>query len=67
VPIALQRLLWLPLVAALLIALSGLFALRAWFQGYWSWPSRVHYTLVALAGATVLWWTWHWNLLGFHY
>ena len=67
VPIALQRLLWLPLVAALLIALSGLFVLRAWFLGYWLWPSRVHYTLVAFAGATVLWWTWHWNLLGFHY
>ena len=67
VPIVLQQFLWLPLVAALLVALSGLYVLRAWFLGYWSWPSRVHYTLVALAGATVLWWTWHWNLLGFHY
>jgi CubicO group peptidase (beta-lactamase class C family) len=67
VSVFLQRLLWLPLVAALFLAISGLFVLRAWFKGYWSLPGRVYYTLVALAGITVLWWTWHWNLLGFHY
>lgn len=67
VPVLLQRILWLPILAALFLAISAYFALRAWAKGYWSFPGRLHYSSVALAGAAILWWTWHWNLLGFHY
>jgi hypothetical protein len=67
VPVLLQRILWLPIVAAVFVAISGLFTMRAWVNGYWSFPGRLHYSLVTLAGATLLWWAWHWNLLGFHY
>jgi hypothetical protein len=67
VPVLLQRILWLPIVAGLCVALCAFFTMRAWIDGYWSFPGRLHYSLVTLAGATLLWWTWHWNLLGFHY
>jgi hypothetical protein len=62
-----QQMLWLPLLAGLFALASIFFALQSWAKGYWSFPGRLHYSLVALAGTTLLWWTWHWNLLGFHY
>jgi CubicO group peptidase (beta-lactamase class C family) len=67
VPVLVQRILWLPIVAALFVAICAFFTMRAWIDGYWGFPGRLHYSLVTLAGATLLWWTWHWNLLGFHY
>lgn len=67
VPPHVQKLLWLPLVSAFFVLLTFLFALSAWAKGYWSSAGRIHYSLVALAGATLLWWSWHWNLLGFHF
>jgi CubicO group peptidase (beta-lactamase class C family) len=62
-----QHLLWLPLLAGLFALISVFFALLAWVKGYWGFPGRLHYSLVALAGSSLLWWSWHWNLLGFHY
>jgi CubicO group peptidase (beta-lactamase class C family) len=67
IPILLQRALWLPIGAALFVVLNGVFMVVAWLGGYWSFLGRVHYTLVTFAGAALLWWTYHWNLLGFHY
>jgi hypothetical protein len=67
VPSLLQRALWLPLVAIPLFAAAALFSVRAWKRKYWSLAGRIHYSLVTVAGLSLLGWLYYWNLLGFHY
>lgn len=57
---------WLMLVPQVIAALAGitlLGALIAWGMRYWRFMGRLHYTLVALAGAGFVWFLYHWNLL----
>lgn len=59
--------LWLPLLAIPLFAATAWFSVRAWTRKYWSLAGRLHYSLVTVAGLTLLGWLYYWNLLGFHY
>jgi hypothetical protein len=52
-------------VAALLALVLPYFAWRAWREKYWGWGSRIHYTLVTLAGLVFIWLAIYWNWLGF--
>jgi len=67
VPCLMQKALWLPLAAIPLLAATALFSVRAWTRKYWSLAGRIHYSLVTVAGLTLLGWLYYWNLLGFHY
>jgi len=44
---------------------TGALVVPAWRNGYWSLRWRVHYTLVVLAAAVLLWSLTYWNLLTF--
>jgi CubicO group peptidase (beta-lactamase class C family) len=65
VPPYMLGLLVIPLIAVLLA--PGLLALTvlAWKHRYGSTLSRMHHTLVTLAGLAFVWFAWYWNLLGF--
>lgn len=52
-------------VIAGLAAVTLLGCLIAWVMRYWRFSGRLHYTLVALAGAGFVWSLYHWNLLKF--
>ena len=53
----------LPLLSAVLTASTLILALIALRQGYWGRAGRLHYLLVALAGAAFLGSLHYWNLL----
>jgi CubicO group peptidase (beta-lactamase class C family) len=61
----LKALLALTPACAGLALLTGLGCLIAWVKGYWRFSGRLHYTLVALAGAGFTWFLYVWNLLPF--
>ena len=42
-------------------------AFLLWRKHYWRFTTRLHYTLVALAGVAFVWQLWYFNLLGFHF
>jgi CubicO group peptidase (beta-lactamase class C family) len=42
-------------------------SLQSWRKRYWRLTTRLHYTLVALAGSAFVWQLWYFNLLGFHF
>lgn len=44
---------------------AGALTVPAWRNGYWSLRWRVHYTVVVLAAAVLLWSLRYWNLLAF--
>lgn len=52
-------------VIAGLAAATLLGCLIAWLMSYWRITGRLHYTLVALAGAGFVWFLYNWNLLVF--
>ncbi|WP_082089019.1 serine hydrolase domain-containing protein [Methanosarcina siciliae] len=60
-------LLAIALIAAILALGSAVFAALAWKDSYWSYPERIHYSLVVLALLTFVWWLNNWNLLGFKF
>ncbi|TNE66190.1 MAG: serine hydrolase [Alphaproteobacteria bacterium] len=57
-----------PILAALALVWHLYLAYRVWtvplFAGKWQ---RIRHTVVSLVGLLMLWFTWYWNLLGFHY
>jgi CubicO group peptidase (beta-lactamase class C family) len=61
----LQKFLAVPQVIAVLAGITVLGCLVAWVNSYWRFTGRVHYTLVALAGAGFIYFLYHWNLLTF--
>jgi hypothetical protein len=67
VPSILKWALWLLLLAIPLFAATAWFSICAWTRKYWSLAGRIHYSLVAVAGLTLLGMLYYWNLLGFHY
>jgi CubicO group peptidase (beta-lactamase class C family) len=64
-PPLLKGLLYLAPVCAVLAAFTVVGCLIAWGQRYWRLTGRLHYTLVALAGAGFTWFLYYWNLLPF--
>jgi hypothetical protein len=50
---------------AALAALTILGCLIAWWNRYWRFTGRLHYTLVALAGVGFTGFLYYWNLLTF--
>ena len=58
----LTRLLWLAVPLTLAVVFL---AARAWFRREMAWGWRVHYSLIALASAALLWSLHFWNLLTF--
>ena len=52
----------LPLPIAVLASGLVVFTIQAWACRWWSFPGRVHYTLVTLAGLAFTWWLAYWNL-----
>jgi len=67
VPCLIRALLVIPIITTILTAALLLFTLLAWRRGYWSLVERWHYSLVALTCIALVIWSYHWNLLGFHY
>ncbi len=53
----------LPYILAGLGLLMLVFTLLAWTRRYWGWASRLHYSLLAFSGLSVLWAMWYWKLL----
>ena len=53
----------LPYILAGLGLLMLVFTLLSWSRRYWGWASRLHYSLLAFSGLSVLWAMWYWNLL----
>jgi CubicO group peptidase (beta-lactamase class C family) len=49
---------------ALLAVGAAFFTALAWRDRFWSTASRIHYTLVALAGVGTIWWYVNWQMLG---
>jgi CubicO group peptidase (beta-lactamase class C family) len=63
IPPLLQTALYLaPVVLALGVFVLGL-ALVAWAQRFWRPASRVHYTMLALAGLAFMWQLFYWNII----
>ncbi|WP_440945255.1 serine hydrolase domain-containing protein [Methanosarcina sp. T3] len=60
-------LLAIALIAAILALGSVVFAVLAWKDNYWSYPERIHYSLVVMALLAFVWWLNNWNLLGFRF
>ena len=59
----LKAVLSLPYPGAVLALLSLVFCALAWRKGYWGWKGRIHYTLLALAGAAFVWWLRFWKII----
>jgi hypothetical protein len=62
-PLTFYILMALPYILAGLGVLMLVFAVLAWIRRYWNLVGRLHYTLLALSGLSVLWGVWYWNLL----
>jgi hypothetical protein len=41
-----------------------IFTVLAWRRGFWSLAWRIHYTLVTLGAASVVWFYFNWKILG---
>lgn len=66
VPTMMKIILYLPYLAALLTFFVLLYTLIAWKNKYWTFCSRIHYTLLFPASLAFLWFLYYWNLFGFH-
>jgi CubicO group peptidase (beta-lactamase class C family) len=56
IPGELTAVLTLPVIAAILTLATVAFAILAWKEKYWTFPHRVHYTIIAIALIAMLWW-----------
>jgi hypothetical protein len=66
VPPLLRVILFFPLLVTTLTPGLLFFAVMAWRDDTWSIQSRTYYTLLTLVNLAFIWWTYYWNLLGFH-
>jgi hypothetical protein len=57
----------LGVLSALLTVAALFYTVLAWKNGYWRFPSRLHYTVVTLAAIAFVWFLNYWNLLGWRY
>jgi hypothetical protein len=56
IPAVMTVIFTLPVIVALLTLVTLVFAIFAWKDTYWILLHRVHYTIIAVALATMLWW-----------
>lgn len=66
-PGGMKALLVLPFAQLVLVSIMAVYAVRAWRDGYWALPTRLHYTL--FTGAAVVWMVFLalFDLIGFRY
>jgi len=67
VPLPLTLLLIVPVIAAIATLFVIPLAVLAWLKKYWTFPDRIHYTLVAAALVGFIWWLDFYNLLGWKF
>lgn len=63
-PPILSVLLFLPVALALLAVGMAASTVLAWWQRYWGWFGRLHYSALTLLALGVVWVLWYWNLMG---
>jgi CubicO group peptidase (beta-lactamase class C family) len=56
IPGTLTAVLTVPVIAAVLTVATIAFAVLAWKEKYWTFPHRVHYTIITIALVAMLWW-----------
>ncbi|GMW01188.1 MAG: hypothetical protein AMXMBFR84_23250 [Candidatus Hydrogenedentota bacterium] len=66
-PETLIPLLYLPFFTAVLTVFALGYALAAWWNRYWTWKGRMHYTLLVAAAISIYPFAYYWNLLGFNW
>ncbi len=57
--------LWLPLLSIPFVVIILLIGYQGWVNGYWWTSRRIHYSLIVLASASLLWWMAFWRVLDF--
>jgi len=57
---AIAALAWCVAVLALAVVLL---AATAWWKGWWGLPGRLHYTVIALVGVSLVWYEIYWEFL----
>lgn len=62
-PPSLGLLMAIPPVMAILAGLMALFTLISWVRGFWNAAARIHYTLLTLSAAALIWALIYWNML----
>lgn len=55
---------FLAIPVAILAVGAVIFTLIAWRRGFWNLAWRIHYTLVTLGAAAVVWWYFNWKIIG---
>jgi uncharacterized membrane protein YqjE len=53
----------IPLVMAILAGLMALFLLISWIRHFWNAAARIHYALLTLSAAALIWDLIYWNIL----
>jgi len=66
-PLAIQTVMGLAILSAVLAAGALLYTAIAWKNRYWGIAGRLYYTLVTVAAVAFVWFLDYWNLLGWRY
>jgi CubicO group peptidase (beta-lactamase class C family) len=66
IPVSLKVLLTVPILTAVMAVILLVYTALSWRDRYWGEAARIHYTLIAAAALSFIWFLNHWNLLGFH-
>ena len=62
--VAYQVGIFLAIPVAILAVGAVVFTVLAWRRGYWTLAWRIHYTLVTLGAAAMVWWYFNWKVIG---
>jgi hypothetical protein len=66
-PASLSAALVLPHLTSVLTIGTTAFCVLAWKGRWWTLVRRMHYSFFALAALALMWFYFHWNILGFRY
>jgi CubicO group peptidase (beta-lactamase class C family) len=66
-PASLTAALVLPIVTSVLAVGTTVFVVLAWKERWWTLVRRLHYSLFAITSLALVWFYFHWNILGFKY
>lgn len=67
VPPLVQTALTIGIVGTVLAALAAIFLIPVWRSGYWTFWSRLYYSIVVFGLLAFVWFLYFWNLLGHQY
>lgn len=67
IPASLTAALVLPIVTSVLAVGTTVSGVLAWKERWWTLMRRLHYSLFAITTLALVWFYFHWNLLGFQY